>query len=340
MSGCVGPYCPQGYDQIDNKCYRRKDAGAADAGDDERDATQGDADATDADDGRETAADAGQEKADTGSDDSNAAPADAAPAFDGEGGSDAAATDAGPVRCDSLPCQNSGSCRDTPDGFMCSCPKPFLGERCEAWSCTTTTLRTEDDLARARPCGEIDGDLIVASAGIAAVTASDLPSLTRITGNLSVSGMHNNGVQTPRLREFTLANLREIGGELSVSETGPNALSEIRFPALTRVEGGLHFYTTATRHLELSALHVVGEAFYMHLLPQLCTLEIGAIEPFTNVFYVDGLVNLPSSALEPVRRAFSGSPILDQGIGCCFPTDRKGCPPGPFTDAVCGCSAP
>jgi hypothetical protein len=338
--GCVDPSCPKGYDQRDNRCYRRRDAGAVDAGDDDTDdASVGDADQVSEEmpAEAEARADAGRQTADASQEDSGNEPADAGPPSDG--GSDASAMDAGTVSCASQPCQNGGSCTDGPDGFRCSCPKPFMAERCEAWTCTATTLRTEDDLARARPCAVIDGDLIVASAGIASITESDLPYLTEITGNLSVSGM-NNSLETPRLRELTLAKLLEIGGELRVAETGANSLSEIRFPALTAVGMGLAFSQTRTRSLELPALRMLGGSFYMNALPELCTFEIGAIEPFSDVFFASYVVNLPSSALEPVRRAFSGSPVLDQGIGCCLPTDRKGCPAGLFTDPVCGCSAP
>ena len=33
--------------------------------------------------------------------------------------------------CESSPCLNSGTCNDQVNGFSCSCPPGFAGDRCE-----------------------------------------------------------------------------------------------------------------------------------------------------------------------------------------------------------------
>ena len=97
---------------------------------------------------------------------------------------------------------------------------------------------------------------------------------------------------------------------LNVSNTGSGSLGAIRFPALTRVEGGVRFFSTDpafpvdTTHLALPALRVVaGEGFTLNVLDRLCTLEIGAIEQISKNLWVMAVPNLPASALEPLRCA-------------------------------------
>jgi hypothetical protein len=228
-AACAEPQCPGNYVKKGDTCYRIKDGGAqstdAVEGEDAEIAARDEAGSSDAGSvatGAEAGSPddallgAGREAGtrepdalvpDTGMPAADAAPPDAAPPVDGGGGNDAAAMDAGTVSCTSQPCQNGGSCTDEPSGFRCSCTEPFMGARCESRTCTTLFLRTEDDLAKARSCAEIQGNLTVTSAGIASITESGLPYLTKITGHFSMSGMANNGVETPRLRELTLAKL-------------------------------------------------------------------------------------------------------------------------------------
>jgi hypothetical protein len=363
VAACADPQCPDG-----DTSYRNEDGGSqsvsAVEGDDASMAAEDEASSPDnisTDSTREaapaddTSVDAGREAGDAGrearppdepnaldGDTALAAAVDAAAPVDADVASDVAVTDPGTVTCASQPCQNDSACTDEPSGFRCSCPEQFIGERCEARTCTTTFLRTADDLAKARSCAEIEGDLTVTSAGIGAITASDLPYLTKITGHFSISGLANNGVETPRLRALTLPKLREIGGSLAVALTGAGSVIDIRFPALTRVGGGVVFADTETRRLELPALRTVDGGFVLAGLKRLCTLEIGAIERISVELKLADIFNLPASALEPLRRAFSATPSAENRIGCCLAVDTK-CPER-FSmedrDAFCGCSSP
>lgn len=359
VAACGEEPCPPGYTKRDI-CYRNKDGGAQDTSKVGSDDASADADADgNAGSGDRTAVDAGDQRrpsdepdeiksdATTPSGDAaaaDAAPPDAAP-VDGATVIDAgderdAAVGAGPVTCASNPCQNGGSCTDQPSGFHCSCTEPFMGQQCEARTCSTTYLRTPDDLMKAKSCAEIQGDLTITSAGIPSITENDLPYLTRITGHFSMSSLANNGVETPRLRRLTLIKLREIGKSLNVAQTGQGSVIEMRFPALTHVEGGVVLGNTETRILELPALRTIGTGFWLTALRQLCTLEIDAIEEISGTLMLVDVVNLPTSVLEPVRRAFSGTPTDDSRIGCCLPVDSK-CVGGLSIEdrnAFCGCS--
>lgn len=372
IAACTDPQCAVGDAKMDDTCCGNEDGGrrnasaaegASMAADDETTSSgdisvdpadeAGRADDTSVDAGRD-AGDAGRDAGDAGReagppdaseplDGETAVPAvDAAAPVDGDSAPDSAVLNTDTITCASRPCQNGGSCTDDAQGARCSCAEAFTGEWCESRTCTTMVLRNDEDLARARSCSEIQGDLSVTSAGIAAITASDLPYLTKITGHFSMSGLSNSGVETPRLRELTLPKLREIGKSLSVALTGPGSVSEIHFPALTRVGGGVVFADTETRRLALPVLRAVDGGFWLLGLDRLCTLEIEAIEQISESLYFADLLNLPASALEPLRRAFSGTPTAENRIGCCLATDGT-CIEGFSSEereAFCGCSSP
>jgi hypothetical protein len=154
MGGCIDPHCPKGYDQIDDTCYRRKDAGALDAGDEKGDTSHSDADESgdDIEPETEADADAGDEGADVGTERADA----------GREGKDAAVTTSGDAALACIPsaevCDGKDNdcdgrideetqtwyCDADGDGFaanadgkMDSCEKPSASPSCSGW---TTTL--------------------------------------------------------------------------------------------------------------------------------------------------------------------------------------------------------
>lgn len=369
-AACGEPQCPGGYYKKDDRCYRIKDSGAQDVdaieGDDasiDADADVGSLDGALADAGAETGAgdepdapdpEAGPPAVDAAvsSDAGGVVDAalppdagdmvDAAPPPDAGGDSDAAEPDASTVTCASQPCQNGGSCTEDATGVQCACPEPYVGDRCQAKICPTTVLRTPEDLAKARECGEIQGDLTIASAGIAAIRANDLPYLTTVTGDLTVTSMANNRVEAPRLQSLTLPALREVEGAFGVIFTGAGSVEDVRFPSLARVglessPSSVNISATDTRLLDLSSLTTVHGSFYINGLYYLCSLYLGKIATVTGTVQIGGLHNLSPSAVEQLIEAAATAPVAG-AIGCCSTGDRLACTN--FTAehrARCGC---
>ena len=58
----------------------------------------------------------------------------------GGGGSDIIKKQNSPA-CDTLPCQNGGTCLDVTDGYACSCVSGFYGKTCELSHAAATCLR-------------------------------------------------------------------------------------------------------------------------------------------------------------------------------------------------------
>jgi hypothetical protein len=361
-AACGEPQCPAGYTKMGDTCYRNKDGGSQGISEVERgDASvdeggdvgsRGDMpfdagghttaldepDPREPDTGRPSADGMHVDAANVDVATADAAAGDASPALDAGSASDSAAADASIVTCASNPCENGGSCTDEPSGFHCSCPEPFIGEKCAARICPSVTLRTPDDLAKAQDCAEIRGDLAIASAGIASITASDLPHLAKVTGDLDVTAMINS-VQAPRLQSLTLAGLREVDGALSVILTGSGSVEEIRFPALTRVgterqAAAITFGVTDTKLLDLSALSTVNGYFHLGRLTLLCSLYIGKLATVTGDVQLNLLHNLNPSAVERLIDATDIAPTISQ-IGCCA-RDNLACD-GYAAQTPCGC---
>jgi hypothetical protein len=151
--GCVGPHCPKGYDQIDDTCYRKKDAGAVDAGNEEGGISHGDANEAGDDIMRVT-----EEDADAGDEGADAARKGADAGHEGE---DASVTPLGDAATPCIPsaevCDGKDNdcdgrideetqtwyCDADGDGFAAnaagkidSCEKPPASASCSGWTTT------------------------------------------------------------------------------------------------------------------------------------------------------------------------------------------------------------
>jgi hypothetical protein len=181
--------------------------------------------------------------------------------------------------------------------------------------CETTIIASALDLAAARACREIDGDLVLRAPDLEAISADAMPHLRRITGSLISTGGRP-------LREIVLPELREVGtGRDDLLEIGFDAtsLERIELPALKRVNGSLGIVGLGSLHtLDLSALEVVSGELGLVNLPELTDLRIGdQIETGGGMSY-EYLCELPAFDLPDAPATNDGDRAPQvRDIGCC-----------------------
>lgn len=259
-----------------------------------------------------------------------------------EGGENQAEADSNIDDCASNPCQRGGPCTDGPSGFTCACPSGSTGARCELELCGETTILSRAGLEAAKLCAEIRGKLSISSAGLGSILASDLPHLTRVTGDLVISALAG-AERTPLLETITLARLQRVEGMLSVAGNLPGSVRELHLPALTSIGttqgaiASLLLQQTETTVLALPVLSTVNGSVEIRHLPSLCTLKLPAITRVTGRVLLFNLVNVPAATLQPLRDAALGA-VTETFVGCCS-LDNIGCSEftGAARDMYCGC---
>jgi hypothetical protein len=207
--------------------------------------------------------------------------------------------------------------------------------------CGSISIRSRDDVDDARRCAEIDGDLTVHSVGLTAIEAGDLPRLTRITGDLIISGPQ--ATEPPHLASVTLAKLRTVEGAVIVSgvsvpgfgASGP--LQELHLPALERIGAhdalGLMVYQAALKVLDLPALVTIEGSVKLDTLLELCTLRAERLESIAGEVLFHYLPQLSPAQLEPLRSAASAE-VSERVLGCCAADADARVACEDFTDAA------
>jgi hypothetical protein len=242
------------------------------------------------------------------------------------GETDASADPAPPATaaCDPNPCRHGGACAGGGSAASCICPDGFVGEHCETRSCGSATIHSQADLDALRDCSEIRGDLTIASVGLATIEANDLPLLTKISGDLIISGPQIS--DRPLLESVTLKHLRTIEGALMVlglavvefGASGP--LRELHLPALERIGAhdalGLAVYQASLTTLDLPALEAIEGTVILDTLFELCTLRVASLQSVGGALNVRYVPKLPAEQLEPFRAGAAGQ-VSEQLLGCC-----------------------
>jgi hypothetical protein len=186
--------------------------------------------------------------------------------------------------------------------------------------CPSVVIDDPSDLAAARHCREIDGDLTFRSADLEVVSPDDLPYLERVSGSLfSIGGK--------AMRELTLPALREVGatGAATLIEIGLDGthLQRVALPALQVVHGSVSFYGLyALRELDLAALTQVDGMFSLVSLPRLDSVQLAPeLDPGGSTEFH----SLCDLAPQAIALAFGGGDAR-KAIGCCT-RDALDCDP-------------
>lgn len=199
--------------------------------------------------------------------------------------------------------------------------------------CTgTITIDSPAALQAHSRCEVIQGDLHIASGGLSAITASDLPHLTRVTGALRISAHLNTG-SSPQLASITLPKLQSVGGELLLGATLPP--SELHLPELRSV-GKFRLVQTAVRVVDAPKLATVTGDAELNGASYLCTLNLPALDRVEGNLNLSMLDKLPSSQATTLRSATRGT-ITESWVGCCHISDRAECGDVEPEDLTCGC---
>ncbi len=241
---------------------------------------------------------------------------------------DASTSDSSAVDGSSAP-SDAERPRTDPDA---SCPEGFAGPRCEQKVCETITIRSLEDLGAVRRCGEIQGDLTIASMGLTQISAGDLPFLTTITGDLIIVGAH--GTNEPALLSVTLTSLREVGGAIIVAGVGQleargsGPLEELHLPALQHIgehdRAGLVAFMASIKTLDLPSLETIEGWLELNTLTDLCSVQVPRLKQVGGL----DLNYLPLASAEdlaPARAAAQES--RESAVACCATNaaDRVAC---------------
>lgn len=175
--------------------------------------------------------------------------------------------------------------------------------------CPSLLIQAASDLAAARRCNEIDGELRIVVHEPLAIKASDLPYLSRVTGNIfSIGGQP--------LSEITLSALREVGTDaaptlIEISLDGDN-LRRVSLPQLEVVHGALSIFGLyALKELELPALESVDQLSLVNLQRlESISLPAGADIHTTEPLDFEYLCALPAESLDADGGVF-------KAVGCC-----------------------
>lgn len=254
--------------------------------------------------------------------DASNAPIAARTPDDSDGGTDTSIGDASPASnaCDSNPCHH-GTCSTDAGQYACACAEGFVGAHCELKICGNVTIRSGADVEESRDCAEIRGSLSISSVGLTAIGADDFPFLTKITGDLMITGAQE--AEAPLLDSVTLANLRSVEGAVVVlgvatvefGSSGP--LKELHLPALERIGArGLLVYQAGLRVLDLTALTTIEGGVALHTLWDLCSAEFDAIEHIGGDLVLQDAPRLSTKDFDPLRAAVAGA-TSESLLGCC-----------------------
>jgi hypothetical protein len=254
-----------------------------------------------------------------------------------DAGPDAASQDA----CDPNPCQHGGTCSSDATGYTCTCSDGYVGARCELESCGNVTIRSRADVEDNRHCAEIQGNLSISSTGLTAVTAEDFPFLTRIRGNLVISGVQT--VDGPFLQSVTLAKIRAVEGAVVVLGVavpefgGSGPLEELHLPALQSVGGhgglGLVVYQASLKVLDMPAVTAIQGGAMLHTLFDLCTVDFESLESLGGELRVTYVPQLSAEQLAPLRAAATGA-VSESILGCCTSGAEQSVSCDSFTDSA------
>jgi hypothetical protein len=258
--------------------------------------------------------------------------------------SDATVLDSAAVveHCDPNPCQRGGSCADGSGGFRCECPAGSTGARCELEICGETTILSRASLDAAKLCAEVHGKLSISSVGLASLTPTDLPHLTRVTGDLVVGALAG-AERAPLLETITLAQLQRVEGTLLVGGNVRGSVRELHLPALTSIGSDqdaaprLRMLQTESVVVDFPVLATVNGSVEIRDFSNLCTFKVAALTRITGTVFLSNIPNVPAATFAPLRAAAQGT-VMQNLIGCCS-LDSVGC--SEFTaqtrDMYCGC---
>ncbi len=251
------------------------------------------------------------------------------------------------------PCGANSSCQDTEGSYVCSCVSGYLdnGSGCQKvdvpMPCGPVTIASAADLDTNRLCSEIQGDLQIATAGLTAITASDFPYLTKVTGAVFISSTLNTSAE-PVLDSVTLSKV-QTAGALAIGSTEQDRVNVVVLPALTSLtapqtetapKNGLNVVTSYVKTLELPALATINGTFLLANVPRLCTLIVRNVTRVNGVKVATEVPNLLPDALIPITKAVDETGMVygltSTQVGCCISSSLKGCQSFMGT-ASCGC---
>jgi hypothetical protein len=241
--------------------------------------------------------------------------------------------------CAAKPCQNGGTCVDGINTYTCSCPTGTTGKNCELKICSDVMIRSKADIDANRMCAEIRGNLDVDVVGFDAITASDFPYLTRITGSLTIT-TRSDPTSTLPVLGIEFANLETIGGEVSVSY---GSVRDYRFPKLRTVGGGFGLaFLHQTRGVDFPSLTTVGGNVGLFDIPGVCSANFAKVTRIAGYLAIAGAVKVLPSAVRPLRIAVlnAGGSESIENLGCCHTGISEDCSddtaiPG---SAACACT--
>jgi hypothetical protein len=205
------------------------------------------------------------------------------------------------------------------------------------------TISTIDDLAYYRHCKEIRGNLIF-SPKFTDLTATDLPFLKSVTGDVRLTGLSGS-----RLAHFNLSAVQTIGGGLglgeisnlvdvqlpalttlgtagapSSSQLGTFFAERILMPALTQIYGDLIIgLDDRLTTIDVSKLQTVTGAFMLGDLPHLTSIDIHALTRIGSLS-LSALSRVPYATFSRLSSTsvVSGMISLSE-IGCCLPGNEQ-----------------
>jgi hypothetical protein len=232
-------------------------------------------------------------------------------------------------------CQNGGTCTSSGSGPVCSCPQGFAGAHCELELCDTLTVRSKADLDSARACAEIHGNLSLLG-GASAITASDLPNLKRITGDLTITTF---GAQQPFIESVTLSALQSVEGGVYIA--GNARTRTVSLPALRSIgkSGSMSKFQVqqaVLSRLDLPQLATIYADVTIAQANGLCAVNMPALSSVSgNVDLLD-LPNVGYSAFAKLRMS-SGGTVSGRNVGCCTISDSFSCDSEPSWECTSSC---
>ncbi len=221
--------------------------------------------------------------------------------------------------CAPNPCQNGGTCTDKVNDYSCACPADKLGKQCELRVCGDLSIDTKAVLDANRLCAEIRGELQILTGTTGAITASDFPYLTKITGGLFIGIEGQEGLSSI---EVTLPALQTIGGQILFYAS--KRVTALRFPSLRAIGGNFGLMAfSAVKSLDFPALTVIGGGFSIENATALCLANFSEITAVSGGVGISNSPRLPPSALRPMFMAATESSVTN--LGCCFGPEAVQC---------------
>jgi hypothetical protein len=223
-----------------------------------------------------------------------------------------------------MPVEGVNSC-------TCKCVTPYVGDTCEQQACGDIFITNSTTLQNARNCATMTR-LRVAGSGLEAVTSSDLPFLTSVSGEISISDFAG-GSPMPVLTSVTFSKLQSVGGRLQIAAT--KNLTTASFPELTSV-GSIDSITGSLVHWNMPKLTTINGDVTIALQANKCTFNAPRVTTLRGNLVLDSMPKVPASSFAAMVRA-AGTRAMQNEIGCCFPADNANCS-GPSSDYECRCN--